>query len=200
MTHLGPINSLICSLFFTCTSLAQAACPTAGDLATGVKLIRDTPFFGSVFTRNGTVVAEQRLRATNGDLSPAKSLYPHPLIIGRRESDRGVLELRYVEDTNALNTLPRIKVWRSKTLLISDEAQVDQGVSEITFLQSGAITVGQCTYDVWHVNTRLMLGNRAPIVFEKAYAPDLDLVLRSTKMTADNQPISVVEFDQITQR
>ena len=175
---------------------AALACPKEmGE--TGIVLTRTSPFFSIYVSDTERGLTEQRIMVRGAAPENVSSVYPHPLVIGQRAGGDGVLSLTYAKPTSQLDRLDRIGHWTSDVVLRSGQTPVGTGKATLSFLGDATISIGTCTYDVWHVEDRLELESRAPIIFDKFYSPALGVVLKTVKLTQKREPIDMVEFNEI---
>ena len=177
--------------------VAAQSCPTRADLAGGVQLVRDDPFFSVVFTAIPEGLAEARVMERDGRPQAVDTTYAHALAVATRRAGGGTLSVAYGEDPEILDTLPSLRSWSTDVSLTADGAPYASGTYTATITGFGAAEIGACTYDVWRVRDVLDLDTGATILFEKSYAPDLGLVVGSIRLDAAGQPTGSVFFDRI---
>lgn len=177
---------------------AQTACPTAGDLATGILLIRHDPFFAIQMTQQDQILHEARVMNRGEGAEAVSTTYAHPLAVAQRIGQSGTLEVSYRDDMAALDRLPSLREWSTDITLGADGEQINSGTFSVRILGFGQAEIGGCTYDVWRVRDNMQLAGQDPLIFEKSYAPDLGLVLSSVRMDSAGNPVAGVFFDEIT--
>lgn len=176
---------------------AQDRCPTAEDMATGIRLTRNDPLFSVVLTRTEDGIAEARVMSRGDSPEEVSTFYSHGLTVTRRIGSGGTLELRYDRDTAELDSLPGYREWSTPVMLLSDGLEANGGTYTARISGLGDATIGDCTYTVWRVQDRLELAGMQPMVFEKAFAPDLGIPLSAIQIAPDGSPVSGVFFDEI---
>ena len=178
-------------------SQTASACPEVMDNSDGIRVTREQPFFSVVLRKTDAGLTEQRVMERGGSPEQVSSLYPHPLVAGRRVSASGTLSLQYSTSPTELDNLAETKTWASKVVLRSDEKIAGRGTLTVEMIGIETIRIGDCDYRVWHVSNRLLLNRRAPIRSEKFYSPALGINLRTITLTPDGHPKSEVAFDLI---
>lgn len=200
MKNLFPVRALraVATLALLCVgagALAEEACPTRTDLADGIRLTRTDPFLTSLYHVDDTGLWE--LRSFSAGETGPRSFYPHPLAVGMRDGDGPTLAVAYAGDPADLDRLDMLQTWGSDITLLRDGEAIEEGYFEVTLLGIEQISVGGCTYTAWNTRDILVLGGGEPILFEKFYAPDLGLVLRTARIDQDGVGISTVIMDRI---
>lgn len=86
------------------TGAAAQDCPTADDLETGVRLVRDAPFSTSFFhRRSGELLVVDRQMNRDGIRVEDTTTYQHPLIPAVRESGADTLEISIEQDPSQID-------------------------------------------------------------------------------------------------
>lgn len=179
---------------------ARPACPTRADLmATGVQMTRTSPRLAIAYRyEDGTLVS---YRADDPALSrpPQRETYANPLIVTKQEGGGASFELRYAE-TPSVEDLLGAKGWTgSVALIIGDEVKAT-GEASYEVIGEGKLAIGDCTYAVTQVSEDIAMGKLTSHIL-KEYAPDLGLVIRTTKIDPETgKPVGQVSFDQIAAR
>lgn len=186
-----------CLVFLAGGATAQG-CPTAADLEDGVRLTRIEPFFSIVMTKTPDGLAEARVMQQNGQPEAVSSTYAHPLTVSGRIASNSNLTVTYQNDTAALQALPALREWSTEVELFSQGASIGTGTYSVSLTGFGEARIDECSYAVWRVRDEMVLDGRAPIIFEKSYAPDLGLIVGSIQIGPDGTPTGSVFFDEIT--
>ncbi len=187
------------ALVAAATPLAAGAggCPTNADLETGIRLTRFDPFFSIVQAQTPEGLAEARVIQRGAVPEMTTSLYEHPLTVTQQIGANGTLELRYEDNTRALNSLNSLREWSTNVSLVSGGEIVNRGEYAARIIGIGEAQIADCNYTVWRVQESLTLNGSEPLQFEKSYAPDLGLVLSSIRLGPDGNPLHGVFFDEI---
>lgn len=190
---------LAAALVAAAAPLAASAdiCPTNADLDEGVRLTRAEPFFSVVQTRTPDGLAEARVTERDGTPLETESYYDHPITVIRRIGPNGTLELDYENDPQQINQIDETFEWSSGVVLLADGDLVNAGSVTVAYLGTGDATIGDCTYTVWRLQDTMTLNGSPPMMFEKAYAPALGLVVSSIRLNPDGSPMNAVFFDEI---
>ena len=172
-----------------------ATCPTGDDLAAGITLAQNTPFFmRSDFKATADGFIERRVINRGGQPQGATALYRHGLALVREHSASGQVEITYDDPLAPLDRLPE-----TGSVSISGVALGADGDApvtlDITYLRPGRRTLADCHYDVWEVNSRLSGadGTRGT-TFRLDYAPGLGLVLAASAIAADGTQTPAFAF------
>jgi hypothetical protein len=185
------------------SSPAFAACPT-GELldGPGIRLKREQPFLSSMFFRRHGKIEERRRQVRDGKELTVTATYLNgllPLSDFRQGDGRPVaVTTSYNLDGFGLNDLPqRGTVTLRAKLTVNQKLEDANGSLELRYLGASRIRIGECRYKVWQVRATSRLGTHHH-VFEHDYAPDLDLVIRTTRLDPKTgKPVSQVTFDRI---
>lgn len=194
LIHITAFLTLIATLSPT----IALACPSEMDKEYGIQLTRTEPFFSMLLQEADGGLTERRILFRDAQPEKVASLYLHPLIVGRREGKNGSTFLDYSAPFEDLNRLNEIGEWQSDVVFRAGTRLLASGTTIIKFLGNSSVKIGACRYKVWHIEDRLELEERTPIVFEKWYSPQLNVVLRIMRMRLDGQPMNEIAFDQIT--
>lgn len=162
-----------------------AGCPTGGDMATGIVLAQNTPFFmRSDFKATDQGFAESRVIEIDGKQQNSMELYRHGLVMTGEHSGAGHTEINYVDRLDSIYDLPT-----KGKVAVSGIAKGPAGEAyvklELTFLGKGTRKVGDCSYDTWQVRSKLTDRDGAGSTFRLEYAPSLDLVLAADLVGED---------------
>ena len=187
----------LAAIFFLLSAQSVWACPQALDRENGLILTRTDPFFSSFYRPTDQGLTEQRIMERGAGPQEVSTVYPHPLVVGKRVGRNGTLSLSYSAAVSLLDRLNETGTWQSDVVLRSGQDELGRGTATLSFLGNSTIAVGECRYDVWQVEDRFELEGREPIVFDKFYSPKLGLVLNAIRLSPNREPISTVEFDTI---
>jgi hypothetical protein len=185
------------------SSPALAACPT-GDLldGAGIRLEREQPFFSSTFFRRHGKIEERRRQVRDGKELTVTATYLNGLLplYNFRQGDGGTVAVTtsYNLDGFSLNDLPqRGTVTLREKLTVNQKLEDANGSLELRYLGASRIRIGECRYNVWRVRATSRLGTHHA-AFEHHYAPDLDLVIQTTRLDPKTgKPVSQITFDRI---
>ncbi|WP_435258779.1 hypothetical protein ACSBLW_03115 [Thioclava sp. FR2] len=185
-------------LFLCLTALPAVACPYRLEPGQVAVLTSENPPSTERFTRTDKGVTQHRLTQWPEGPDEANYLYPHPLIVGERVSDGVTLSFRYKGNPlEWLDQLPSRQGWRANVVLYRDGVAQTKGTNKLEFLGLGRVEIGDCRYGVWRVQEVMELDGMEPITFEKAFNPDLGLVLLVTRTGPDGSALSVAGYDRI---
>ncbi len=173
-----------------------ADCPKAIGEGGGILLTRAKPFLSSLYRRSPDGISEARVVRKGGSPEAISATYPHALAPKDRISAANTVTLRYIRPVDTLNDLDRIGTWTSPVSVRVDGAVVAGGTAVKTWLRNEDMQLGGCTYTVWVVDDRLILG-QDETHFLQYFAPDLGLVLGSLRLGKDGKPVNGVMFDRI---
>ncbi len=187
----------LATVFLVLGAQAAMACPQSLDPQGGLVLTRTDPFFAVILKATEEGLTEQRVMERDSGPEPVSTLYPHPLVVGERAARNGTLSLSYATAVSQLDRLNETGVWQSDVVLRSGQDELGRGTATLSFRGNQTMSVGECRYDVWHVEDRLELEGRAPIIFDKFYSPTLGVVLEAVKLTPNREPITMISFDKI---
>jgi hypothetical protein len=176
----------------------MANCPVSISNAPGITLTRSEPFFESTFRQNAAGLKEVRRVMRDGKIEVIVARYQHPLAPVNRVSQANTVSLEYAADTAALDDLPQIGKWQSDVVLPIGGASGVNGTAIKTYAGADVVTIGTCSYDVWVVEDRLEIDGRLGPYELQSYAPSLGLIVRTITMSPSGDPLSGVEYDQIT--
>lgn len=185
------------------SSPVHAECPTGALLdGPGIRLERDQPFFSSMFFRRHGRIEERRRQLRDGEEVAVEATYRDGLLPTSRTSRHNgrpsIVTVNYDADGFDLKDLPRIGTARLRAKLSVDSKLEDaHGSYELRYLGPSRVTIGGCAYAVWKVRVASKLG-RDHTVFQHDFAPDLGLVIKTTRLDpTTGKPVSRVRFDRI---
>jgi len=164
-----------------------AGCPTGNDMAEGIVLAQNEPFFmRGDFKSTPEGFAENRVIDFGGEVLESMALYQHGLVMTGEHSPAGHVEITYVDDIRPVYSLPE-----NGKVSISGIAKGPLGDAyvelELEFVGHGTIALADCKFDTWTVTTTLADRDGAGASFRVEYAPELDLVLAAGQIAADGQ-------------
>lgn len=134
----------------------------------------------------------------DGNTFVSKALYSHPLLVIMREFGENTFVTSYPDGGADLNLLPDNKRFDTAFKMFVGEEFIANGKKQIEFLGQESVTIGDCTYkDVWKVRDTTVIDELVPIVIEKYYASDLELVIRSVVIDAAGNIKSDTSYDKI---
>ncbi len=164
---------------------ALADCPTGADLAEGIILAQNEPFFmRGDFKATPEGFVETRVIEIGGKLQEAMALYRHGLVMTGEHSAAGHVEITYVDDLRPVFELPE-----TGKAAISGIAKGPLGEAyvelELEFLGHGEAVLGDCTFETWTVKSSLLDREGTGASFRVAYSPELDVILSAGQIGAD---------------
>lgn len=178
---------------------AQAvACPQRFDPAEAMVLTTLNPPTTDRFRRSPEGLTQHQIVTTADGAAETRYLYPHPLLVGERQSGAQMLRLRYKGNPlDWLDQLPGRQGWRAAVTLYQDGEKRASGTDMLRFLGLDRVQIGDCRYAVWRIEEVMTLDGMDPITLEKAYNPDLGLVLQVVQKSPEGAVIAVTRFDRI---
>lgn len=193
--HTSPSLIATCAAIVMSVSPAWAGCPTLSDLDDGIVLAQNEPFFmRSDFTTSpeGGFV-ERRVDEATGTPRETMAFYKHGLAMVGEHSPAGHVEITYVDRLAPLETLPDIG-----RVSVSGIAKGPLGEAyvelDISFIERGSRTVGDCTFETWSVTSTLKDRDGAGATYHMQYAPEIDLVLAASLVGADGSETPVYAY------
>ena len=185
-------------LFLCLSALPAIACPYRLEPGQVAVLTSQNPPSTERFERREKGISQHRLTQLPEGPDEATYLYPHPLIVGERVSGGVTLSLRYKGNPlEWLDQLPSRQGWRADVVLYRDGVAQTKGSNKLEFLGLGRVEIGDCRYGVWRVQEVMALDGMEPVTFEKAYNPDLGLVLLVTQLGPDGSVLTIAGYDHI---
>lgn len=134
----------------------------------------------------------------DGNTFVSTALYSHPLLVIMREFGENTFVTSYPDDGADLNKLPDDKTFDTAFRMFVGEEFIANGKKQIEFLGQEDVTIGYCTYqNVWKVRDTTVIDELVPVVIEKYYASDLELVIRSVVIDAAGNIKSDTSYDKI---
>lgn len=169
-------------------------CPTAEDMADGIVLAQNEPFFmRGDFKATPEGFVENRVIDFGGQVQESMALYRHGLVMTGEHSPAGHVEITYVDDLRPVDTLPE-----QGKVAISGIAKGPLGEAyvelELEFLGHNNVTLAECTFDTWTVQSTLLDRDGAGARFRLEYAPELDLVLAADQIGPDGAVTPVYAY------
>ena len=73
----------------------------------------------------------------------------------------------------------------------------EKGSTKYKFEGQGSTTVGGCTYTVWKVRTDTKLAKGSRYIWRQYYSPELDITLRSEKITESGRVVHAIGYNKI---
>lgn len=179
------IRSLATTLFCLAAAPAWAGCPTGEDMADGIVLAQNEPFFmRGDFKATPEGFVEMRITDFGGQVQERMALYRHGLVMTGEHSRAGQVEITYVDALPPLDTLPE-----DGTASISGIATGPLGETfvelELEFVGHNTVALAECEFATWTVHSSLTDRDGAGAAFRLEYAPDLDLVLAAGQIGPD---------------
>ncbi len=164
---------------------AFAGCPTGADLAEGIVLAQNEPFFmRGDFKAAPEGLVETRVIEIGGQVQEVMALYRHGLVMTGEHSPAGHVEITYVDELRPVSELPE-----KGRAAISGIARGPLGETpvelELEFLGHGTVTLGECRFETWTVRSSLHDRDGAGAAFRVEYAPELDVVLSAGQIGED---------------
>jgi hypothetical protein len=186
---------------FAAAPLWADECPTHADLATGgVVLERSDPFLRLRYRAEddgpGLVARRSVLPGAPARLDRV-SRYAHALAVAGLSGPGGQMAFTYAGDlarVDEIDALGELAVPVTATL---NGAPASTGTLHLTYLGAGAIDLGNCHYDTWHLRSELALDGVPTVESEVDYAPALGLVLRELRKTEDCELVVIAGYDAI---
>jgi hypothetical protein len=155
-----------------------AGCPTGDDIADGIVLAQNEPFFmrGDFKAKPPEGVVEQRIIESGGQVQESMSLYAHGLVMTGEHSAAGHVEITYVDELTPIDTLPELG--HVSVTGIAKGPLGDAYVElDLTFVAHGSLALAECVFETWTVTSTLRDRDGVGASFRLDYAPELDLVL-----------------------
>jgi hypothetical protein len=184
-------------LFLILAAPALAECPTKADLAQGVTLLRENPYFGSTYRVEDDVLNEYRIMLRDGDEQRRTTTYYHPLAVDTQDSRSGTVDYDYHADLEPLTRIDEAEEFAAQVTLSVDDERLAAGSYRVFYEGESEVTVGDCTYDSWLLSNEVRLDGYEPIILLWDYAPDLGLIVRTEQVDALRNTLSVVEYDRV---
>ncbi len=181
--------------FFLAMNIAEA-CPQKMP-ESGLKLTRANPPFSVVLKTTEEGLTEEREDVLEPTQDKVISIFPHPLVVGKRISSQRTYSTVFAEQVSKLDDLRDLESWTSKVILKSGAKEIYRGAVKLTFLNMAKVKIGKCVYDVWRVEDRMELEGRAPIMLEQSYSPQLGVVLKTAILSPDRETFGGVLYDTI---
>ncbi len=174
------------------------ACPQRPEPAQAVVLTTLNPPTTDRFTRSPKGMTQHQIVTTDGGTVETHYLYPHPLLVGERQSGGRILRLRYNGNPlEWLDQLPGRQGWQAAVTLYEGGEKRATGKNMLRFLGLDTVQVGDCRYAVWRIEEVMTLEGMEPITLEKAYNPDLGLVLQVVQKSPEGAVMAITRFDRI---
>ncbi len=179
------IRSVFVAALCVAAGPALASCPTGEDMADGIVLAQNTPFFmRGDFKAMTEGFVETRIIDAGGQVQERMALYLHGLVMTGEHSPAGHVEITYVDDLRPVTSLPE-----EGKVSISGIAKGPLGEAfvelELEFVAHSTIALAECEYDTWTVTSTLIDRDGAGASFQMEYAPELDIVLAAGQIAAD---------------
>ena len=194
----GAVIATLCAM--AAQAAAETPCPSRADLAGGIDLVRNDPYFASAFRDSGAGLEEARVIGSGAEAQTMTARYLHGLIGTEQDSAAGLFQIVYFEDPAPLDRLPEVERWDSLVNASWNGDFVGEGVYSAIFIETVPFDIGPCTYAAWYVQETLVIDTLDPVYVDKYYAPDLGLVLGAIVVTETGEAISNVIYDTVSAR
>lgn len=162
-----------------------AGCPTGADMARGIVLVQNQPFFiRSDFEATPDGFVEERLVDVDGRKRASTATYRHGLVLTAERAAAGAIEIVYPDPIAPVDALPEAGRLTLGGRLTGPrgEAPVDL---VLDFIGHGSVALAECAYDTWTVASSLTTSDGAGARLQVEYSPELNIVLAAGQLEPD---------------
>ena len=180
-------------------SAAANNCPTASDLAGGIRLTSSEIRLINVYRSTADGVELTTIATLSDDsLAENKSVYSTPLALPLASSFAGTPSgTRYAVSTSGLRNLAAAGTWISDFDFSIDGVVSDTGTQTSRLINTGSHSIGGCPYDVWTVQRDIEYADGYTQRSEHKYSPELGIFFVETLFDSDGKAMASTVFDQI---
>ena len=181
------------------TGAAAEGCPTAADLAGGIRLEQASGQMTIVTRREGDELrVDSDIRFDGGGGQQTVAYYEHPLAMTHRTDSRDGPLAEYSRDPAELNDILSLREWSSDFRFLRNGMVQSLGTHTVRLTGLGDARFGDCSYTVWRVSSEIAFSDGTAFASERIFAPDLGIVVGETFYGTSGRVVNVLTFDQIT--
>ncbi|MBU2980742.1 hypothetical protein KO498_02840 [Lentibacter algarum] len=196
------IKHLVLAAAFTVGAVqvqAQSHCPTGDDMRSGIRIENTQTKFRANYSRaSGEHLIEHRSNpGRGGKIVKQTTWYLNGLMPGATTRGGGMTKMVYSRDaTKQVMALPK-RGFTVRLQTYFNGRKHEKGSTKYKYEGQGSTTVGGCTYPVWKVHTDTKLDNGSRFIWRQYYSPELDITLRSEKLTPSGNVVHSIGYNKI---